>query len=40
MFDRLDAIGGSLRIESSAAAGTTITGILPVGSSLADGIGG
>jgi signal transduction histidine kinase len=31
MADRLDAVGGSLVVESSRDGGTTVTGILPVG---------
>jgi signal transduction histidine kinase len=31
MADRLDAIGGELRIRSEPGAGTTITGIVPIG---------
>ncbi|HEY1330606.1 MAG TPA: ATP-binding protein, partial [Actinomycetota bacterium] len=30
MADRLEALGGSLRVRSTAGAGTTIEGILPV----------
>jgi signal transduction histidine kinase len=30
MADRLDAIGGSLGVESSPGAGTTITGRVPL----------
>jgi signal transduction histidine kinase len=29
--DRLDAIGGSLRVESAAGAGTTVAGTIPLG---------
>ena len=32
MADRLDAIGGSLKVESTPGAGTTVTGTIPIGS--------
>jgi signal transduction histidine kinase len=32
MADRLEAVGGSLRVESAPGAGTTVTGTVPVGS--------
>jgi signal transduction histidine kinase len=32
MADRLDAIGGSLKVESTSGAGTTVTGTIPIGS--------
>jgi signal transduction histidine kinase len=31
MRDRLGAIGGTLRVESSPGAGTSILGMLPLG---------
>jgi signal transduction histidine kinase len=30
MGDRLGAIGGSLRVESSPGGGTNVTGVLPL----------
>jgi signal transduction histidine kinase len=34
MADRLDAVGGSLEIESSIGRGTTVTGIVPAGGAM------
>jgi len=30
MTDRLDAIGGAVRVQSAAGEGTTVTGSIPV----------
>lgn len=30
MHDRLDAIGGSLKVTSAVGAGTTVTGVVPI----------
>jgi len=35
MADRLEAVGGALRVESSPGHGTTITGVLPVAAAAA-----
>jgi signal transduction histidine kinase len=36
--DRLEALGGSVRVESRPGSGTTVAGELPVGSSDGDGL--
>ncbi len=38
MADRLDAVGGSLRVESAVGAGTTVIGTVPLGSGQAEAV--
>ena len=38
MADRLEAVGGSLRVESAPGAGTTVIGTVPVGSGQAEAV--
>jgi signal transduction histidine kinase len=38
MVDRLEAVGGSLQVDSSVGAGTTVTGTVPVGGAVAQAL--